>query len=151
MASPTRPAALSRGPRMKPRWPAHDLLAGEPGGLDQGAEPRPAAVGQQLEAVPTRMRFSPCSGTTSATVASATRSSRWNGRFAGRPERRHQRLDQLERDAGAAEAVGARRVVGPLRIDHRERRGQLGAGQVVVGHDHADARAARARARCPPP
>ena len=33
----------------------------------------------------TRIRFSPTSGTTSATVASATRSSRWYGRLGGRP------------------------------------------------------------------
>src|SRR2546421_13114377 len=31
------------------------------------------------------MRFSPVSGTTSATVASATRSRKWSGRFGDRP------------------------------------------------------------------
>ena len=29
-----------------------DLLAGKTGGFDQGSKPEPAAVGQQLEAVP---------------------------------------------------------------------------------------------------
>ena len=54
-------------------------------------------------------------------------------------ERRHQRLHQLEGDAGAAERRRARGVARLLGIDDRERRRQLGPREVVVGDDHADA------------
>ena len=55
------------------------------------------------------------------------------------PQRRHQRLDQLEGDTRAAEMIGAGSVVCPLRIDDRERRRQLLTRQMVIGHDDVDA------------
>ena len=51
----------------------------------------------------------------------------------------HQGLRQLEGDPGAAEVLLLRRAVGAARIEHRVRRRQLGARQVVIGHDDIDA------------
>ncbi len=54
-------------------------------------------------------------------------------------EVRQQRLDQLERHAGAAQVllrIGAVRAVG---IEHRQRGRQFRFGQVMVGDDHVDA------------
>ncbi len=87
----------------------------------------------------TRMRFSPTSGTTSATVASATRSSRWYGRLGGRPSAGTSACTSLKAMPVPQSARRARGVVRALRIDDGERRRQLGAGQVVVGDDDPDA------------
>ena len=52
------------------------LSCGQAAAPDQRADTGPARVGQQAQAVPDRIRFSPTSGTMSAMVASATRSSK---------------------------------------------------------------------------
>ena len=76
VADPSR--RVEPGPEDEAEMAGADLLAGE------AARPRPArgrpASGcrdRSLSPCLTRIRFSPRSGTTSATVASATRSSRW--------------------------------------------------------------------------
>ncbi len=56
----------------------------------------------------------------------------------GKTQRAHQRLRQLERDAGAAEVLILRLAVGAARIDHGVRRRQRVARQVVVGDDDVD-------------
>ena len=96
------------------------------------------------------MRFSSASGTTSATVASATRSESWSsagGSAAGiaavaaRPER----LRELEHDARAAQ-VGERIAGARGRARGHDRRvRQHRPGPVVVGHDDVEPELAGAR------
>ena len=128
-----------------------DLLAGEPGGFDQGSEPEPAAVGQQLEAVPHQDPVFSLQRHHVGHGGERHQVQQMEWKVRRQAERRHQCLHQLEGDAGSAEAVGARAVVGPLRVYHRLRRRQLGAWQVVIGDHDADAGLARGRARCRPP
>ena len=49
----------------------------------------------------------------------------------GQPQRRHQRLGQLEGNTGPAEVVGVRGIVIPLGVDDGKRRGKLLSGEVV--------------------
>ncbi len=58
-------------------------------------------------------------------------------------EHRDERLHQLERDPGAAEASGAGGVFRALRVHHRDRGRQDLPGQVVVGDDDTDTRRPR--------
>ena len=106
------------------------------------------------------MRFSPVSGTTSATVAMATilRNDSVIRRTlsGGHPSVAEQRLHQLERHAGAAEIFFRIRAIGPIGIEHGQRRRQFGFRQVMIGDDHVDAEFVGARAplrprecRCP--
>ena len=55
------------------------------------------------------------------------------------PQRRHERLRELECDARAAQLLRCGAAVGALRIEHRGRRGELVAGEMVVGDDDLDA------------
>ena len=77
------------------------------------------------------MRFSPVSGTTSATVAMATSLEQ---RFGNAPhllrrpaERGQQRLRQLERHARAAQILFEVQAIGPIGIEHGQRRRQFGS------------------------
>ena len=106
------------------------------------------------------MRFSPVSGTTSATVAMATSlrndSADAAQLFRGPLESAQQRLHQLERHARAAQVLLGVAAVRPIGIEHGHGRRQLRLGQVMIGDDHVDAQLVGARAplrrresRCP--
>ena len=75
VADPAR--GVEPGPEDEAEVAGAELLAGEPAGLDQRAQPGQLLSARSVSPCFTRIRFSPWSGTTSATVASATRSSRW--------------------------------------------------------------------------
>ncbi len=126
---------------------AVDRLAGEPGGIEQRA--RPMVCGPLLsDASPSRAmtRFSPTSGTTSASVPIAATFTK-AGSQRVLPGARAQRLHQLQRDADARQVLVRVGAVVPLRVDDRERRRQLAVGLVVVGDDQVDAELARAACR----
>ena len=91
-------------------------------------------------------RFSPTSGTTSASVpmAAILTNAGSHLRLAGALA---QRLHQLQRDADAGEVLVGIRAVVALGIDHRERRRQRAFGLVVIGDDQIDAELARAQRR----
>ena len=88
-------------------------------------------------------RFSPTSGTTSASVPMAAilmnpGSQLLASRLAA------ERLNELQRHADARQMLVRIRAVVALRVDHGERRRQLGVGLVMVGDDQIDAELARA-------
>ena len=58
---------------------------------------------------------------------------------------RAQSQQQVEHHAHAGQHFARERVADQVRIDHRIARRQLLAGQVMVGHDHADAAGLRRR------
>ena len=91
-------------------------------------------------------RFSPTSGTTSASVPMAATLMK-PGSQLSRPARRHKRLHQLQRDADAGQVLVGIGAVVPLRIDHRQRRRQLRVRLVMIGDDQIDAELARAPRR----
>ena len=87
------------------------------------------------------MRFSPTSGTTSASVPIAATFTNAGSQFAC-PVRVAQRLHQLQRDADAGEVLVRIGAVVALRVDDRERLRQLGVGLVMIGDDQIDAQLA---------
>ena len=91
-------------------------------------------------------RFSPISGTTSASVpmAAILTNAGSHLRLAGAAA---ERLHQLERDADAREVLVRVGAVVPLRVDDCERRRQLAVRLVVVGDDQIDAELAGAPRR----
>ena len=99
----------------------------------------------------TSARLTPVSGTTSATVPSATRSSHCRRSGSGRgvavPAGRAQRAvdadAQQEGDADGGELLVRALVVDPVGIDHRERLGQRQLGLVMVDHDDVEPGLAR--------
>ena len=91
-------------------------------------------------------RFSPTSGTTSASVPIAATLMK-PGSQLSRSGCAAQRLHQLQRDADAGEVLVGIAAVVPLRVDHRQRRRQLGVRLVMVGDDQIDAELARAPRR----
>ena len=140
-----RPAALRRGASWNATWralggavstvkPATSSSARRPGLRTVPSPRRPCA---------TRMRFSPVSGTTSATVAIAAslrNDSATRRTFsAGQPMCGKQRLDQLERHTGAAQILFQVRAIRAIGIEHRERGRQVRLGQVMVRDDDVDA------------
>ena len=120
-----RPAALTRGASMNADVVAVDGLAGE------AARRRAARAGRSVcgpllsDARPSRAmtRFSPTSGTTSASVPIAAILTNAGSHFA-LPGARAQRLDELQRDADAGQVLVRIGAVVPLRVDHRQRRRQ---------------------------
>ena len=97
----------------------------------------------------TRRRFSPVSETTSATVASATRSRSSSTSARVLPRAGHQRLGELVGDAGRAQ-VRARVAADPRVHDRGVGQRAVGARRVVVGdHDVHAPRRARRRPRRP--
>ena len=122
-----RPAAFSRGPSRKPiarlvepaRVHARDVHQRAQADL---ARARPARAGPAR----TSRRFSPSSGTTSATVASATRSRSSSASAGSSPAPLEQRLRELVRDAGRAQ-VRARVAVEPRVHERRVRQRAVGA------------------------
>ena len=129
--------------------PGHDLLAGKPGGFDQGPDPDPAAVGQQLEAVPHQYPVFSLQRHDVGHGGQRHEIEQMERKIGRQPKRGHQGLDQLERDAGSAEIVGARAcrrtAVG---LPPPVRRVAPDAGQVVIGDDDTDAGLARGAAPC---
>ena len=116
-----------------------DLLAGEPGRLDQRAHAGQRLSASSLRPCFTRIRFSPWSGTTSATVASATRSSRWNGRLAGRPSAGTSAWTSLKATPVPQSPVGPETSSGRCGSTTAMAGGSSAPGQVVIGDYHADA------------
>ncbi len=94
----------------------------------------------------TKARFASLNGTTSHTVASATRSSRPRRSGSGcaavetvtakRARRRHQ---EQKHDARGGEMSLPREIVLPVRIEHGERRRQRLVGLVMIDDDHLGA------------
>jgi hypothetical protein len=143
-ASAMRPAAFNRGAirnatcgavGISPsRNPAASNSARKPG-LRTSRSPSSPCL--------TRIRFSPVSGTTSATVPIATsltsdfssRVRRASGHFIAF----QQRPRQLERHPHPAKILVRIRTTRLLRIQHRAGRRQLRFRQVMVRHDHVDA------------
>ena len=91
-------------------------------------------------------RFSPTSGTTSASVPIAAILTNAGSHFA-LAGTHAQRLHHLQRDADAGEVLVRIRAVVPLGIDHGEGRRQRAFGLVMVGDDQIDAEFARAPRR----
>ncbi len=98
----------------------------------------------------TKARLSPISGTTSATVASATRSSEASrsGAFAAVPEAclaqsAIERDERHEDDARGAEIAEAGEVVLTVGVNERRRFRQRLRGLMVIEHDHIKAKLAR--------
>ena len=95
-----RPAALMRGAMRKAIWWRRGSWpSAEVGGVEQRAEAGIAHVAAAAEAGWTMTRFSPVSGTTSATVAMATilrKLARTSGAYGVGQLRLQQRLNQLE-------------------------------------------------------
>ena len=87
-------------------------------------------------------RFSPTSGTTSASVPMAAIFTN-PGSQLSRPGRAAERLHELQRDADAGKVFVRVRAVAPLRVDDRQRQRQLGVRLVVVGDDEVEAELAR--------
>ena len=91
--------------------------------------------------------MSPVSGTTSATVASATRSSAAKirrlprGKEAALPQRPIERHQRHIDDTRRGEIAEARQVVLPVRIDERERSRQRLRRLVMIEHDRIEAEA----------
>ena len=105
-ADPIRPAAFSRGAMMKLTWKLSSALRGQAALLQQRVEP--GARSGPSTARPGRCcaitRFSPTSGTTSASVPMAATFRKCGSASAPRPAGGHQRLHELQRDAGARQA-----------------------------------------------
>ena len=120
-----------------------DLFACEAAGLDQRAQPGPVALGQELESVPHQDAVLALERHHVGHGGERHQVEQIVGQIHREIERRHQRLHQLEGDAGAAEPGEPGDVVRPLRVHHRDGGWQLGAGEVVIGDHHADARGAR--------
>ncbi len=87
-------------------------------------------------------RFSPTSGTTSASVPMAAILTNAGSQLL-LPGLLAERLHELERHADAGQVLVGIRAVGALGIDDRERLRQLDVGLVVVGDDEVDAELAR--------
>ncbi len=88
-------------------------------------------------------RFSPTSGTTSASVPMAAILTKPGSQLVAAGAAA-ERLHQLQRDADAGEVLVGIRAVVPLRVDDGERGRQLGVRLVVVGDDQIDAELAGA-------
>ena len=147
-ASSSRPAALMRGASRKPTWPA---VISPPSAIP-ATRFSARSPGRRLVAIAsspqrTRIRFAPTSGTTSATVPSATRSSA-SFRFGSGarhaeatalaeppPERHHER----ERDADGGEPLRRIGAAGLVRVQDRARGGQLDRDGVVIDHHRVEA------------
>ena len=96
----------------------------------------------------TSARLTPISGATSATVASATRSSiaiRSGPLLPGLAQLPVRLDQQQEHDAGGAEMAQRAVLVLPVGVHHGQRRRQGFAAQVVVEHDHIGALGRRDR------
>ena len=123
--------------------PGPDLPAAETAGLDQRPQPRPAALGQQPKTVAHEnpvladQRHHVGHGGECHEVEQVIR------KVGREPQRRHQRLHQLESDPGATEHPRVGDVVIALRIHDGERGRQFGARQVVVSDHDPDARGPR--------
>ena len=151
-ARPMRPPALMRGPSRKPR--CHGS-GGPPSRATSISAVRPTCSRRRIASRPlaTKARLSPLSGTTSATVPSATRSSSAEQiglRPRSRPEAARAQLavdrhhgHEHEPDRGEMAEPGE--IVEPVRIDHRERGRQRLVGEVMIDHDRRRGRAAPLR------
>ncbi len=145
--SSSRPAAFRRGPSAKPRSNGEALRASRPATRNSAATPacmRPARM--RLMPCATRMRLLASSLTTSATVPSATRSSRLSSlgwvcgvEHAAPAQFGAQRQQHVEHDADAGQVLAGEAAVRLVRVDDHARVRQRVARQVVVGDDHFDA------------
>ena len=149
-ASSMRPAALMRGAI----WNATCRALGarplsNPESSSKARKPGFLAWCKFSRPCLTITRFSPISGTTSATVAMATslrNDFKTRDSFsAGQSERCKQRLHQLEGHAGAAEVLVGILAIAPVGIQYGERGRKLGLRQVMIGDDDVDAELAAAR------
>ena len=135
-----RPAALMRGASRKPMWKLSSVLPVSP--EPSSSARRPTLCGpRDSRSSPSRAmtRFSPTSGTTSASVPIAAIFRNAGSHFSRPPSG----TAPARSSARRRRRPGACRdtAVGALRIDHRERRRQRRLGLVVVGDDQVDARA----------
>ena len=140
--APTLPPALMRGPEDEAERVAGRRLV-DAGGVGERAQALALCRSRKtLSPLATSARFTPLSGTTSHTVASATRSSR--------PSRSGSALAAIEavaaqrarggdeeqkNDAGGGEMPLAGEIVLPVGIEHGECRGQRLVGLVMVDDD----------------
>ena len=96
-------------------------------------------------------RFSPMSGTTSASVPIAAIFTKCGSRFSPRPLVPQQRLHDLQRHADTGKRLLGIRAVGSLRIDDGQRVGQRRLRLVMIRDDEIDAELARPLAPPQPP
>ena len=152
--SASRPAALSRGPRAKPKSPALAWRGSRPAAAKRAATPgciRPARI--RFRPWATRQRLLRSRRTTSATVPSATRSSSASsrgcsagGELAALAQLGAQRQQHVEGDADAGELLAGEAAARLARIDDHVGLGQAHLAvddrrQVVVGdHDREPVR-----------
>ena len=149
---------VDAGPEAEAHLPGGDgRVRLQPGHLLERADAR-AAAPRSAPASPwcTRMRLAPVSGTTSATVASATRSisalevgllARGEEAVVAQPLA--QAHAEVEGHARGAQRLGGVLAAGLVRVEHRHRGRQRGRHRVVVHDHHVQAQLA-ARGRSPP-
>ena len=124
-----RPEALMAGAMRKPTSLASGTRSANPAASRSARSPGLRTSPSPFSPCLTMMRFSPVSGTISATVAIATSfrndsSTRYS--FAsGHPSASQNRVRQFERHARAAEIRIRVAAIRAIRIDHGERRRQL--------------------------
>ena len=142
IASPTRPAAFSRGASAKP------TVSRSSGPFDaararRAASPARGAVRRRSSPRRAIERFSPTIGAMSETVPMVARSA--SSRARGRPARLvvEQQLGHLEGDAGPRQAAIGVVGVGAVRVHQGDRRRPLLGHAVMVGDQHVDAAGGR--------
>ena len=137
LAEASRPAALIRGPILKPTSTARRGASFEPEALQERAQ-----AGLRTFARPARprramVRFSPTSGATSAIVPmAAIFNSESMEIFL--PARRISSQQSLKATPTPASSLNGYVAPRLFRIEHRRGLGQLSERQVVVGDDHVD-------------
>ena len=127
---PSRPAALMRGASRNAIAPVSIVAGSTPPARMSACRPGLSVRASRRIPAATSARFSSTSGTTSATVASATRS-RWRSRSVGA-----ERLEELEDDPGAAQL--RERVLRTASWPRSGSPGSVSPGPVVVGDDHLE-------------
>ena len=126
-------------PQDEAHLPGPDLPAFESAHPDQGPQPGPAAARRhEPESVPDQDAVLADQRHHVGDGGERDQVEQMVGKVGRKAERGHQRLHQLEGDAGAAELGEAGAVVRALRIDDRDGRGKLRTRQVVVGDDHSN-------------
>ncbi len=149
--SASLPAAFRRGPATKPKSKAVARCASRPATANSASTPgcaRPARM--RARPCSTKIRFTWSRRTTSATVPSATRSTK-AARFGSSrpvnapcaPQQRARRKQHVEHDADAGDVLARESAAGLIRIHDDRGRGQHRARQMVVRDQHIDASCGR--------
>ena len=127
----------------EPHVPRPQRPAREPRGLDQGAQPRPARLGQHLQAVAHENAVLAHEGHDVGHGRERHVVQEMERHVGRQSEGRHQRLGELEGDPGAAQVLVLGGAIGAPRIEHCRGGGEGVPGEVMIGDDHVASRGAR--------